>query len=275
MQPIDLKTSRAIRLIQSAAADGQPVEVAYSGGKDSDVILALTRMAGIPFRAIYKNTTIDPPGTIRHCLDNGVEIRKPERSFFQLLEQKGFPNRFRRFCCEHLKEYKILDRCIVGVRREESVRRAKLYNEPSACRIYRNGGHVEQIYPILDWTLADLEAFITEHHIRLHSLYYDVDGRLDLTQRLGCLGCPLASSKKRLDEFRRYPRLVRLYLRGGQNFLLEHPTVNAAKKYANVYEYFAQEVFYQNSEWRMGPGIFGIPDYKTLLEDYFGIDLTL
>ena len=216
MQPIDLKTSRAIRLIQSAAADGQTVEVTYSGGKDSDVILALTRMAGIPFRAIYKNTTIDPPGTIRHCLDNGVEIRKPERSFFQLLEQKGFPNRFRRFCCEHLKEYKILDRCIVGVRREESVRRAKLYKEPSACRIYRNGGHVEQIYPILDWTLADLEAFITEHHIRLHSLYYDADGRLDLTQRLGCLGCPLASTKKRLDEFRRYPRLVRLYLRGGK-----------------------------------------------------------
>ena len=31
-----------------------PIEVSYSGGKDSDVILALTKMAGIPYRAIYQ-----------------------------------------------------------------------------------------------------------------------------------------------------------------------------------------------------------------------------
>ena len=61
------KIDRAVRLIQSAAfPDGSPVEVAYSGGKDSDVILELVRMSGINYRAIYKNTTIDPPGTIKH-----------------------------------------------------------------------------------------------------------------------------------------------------------------------------------------------------------------
>ncbi len=40
------KVERAVKLIQSAGADGKTVEVAYSGGKDSDVILELTRMAG-------------------------------------------------------------------------------------------------------------------------------------------------------------------------------------------------------------------------------------
>jgi PP-loop superfamily ATP-utilizing enzyme len=65
------KVARAIKLIQSAGADGSVVEVCYSGGKDSDVILELTRMAGIRYRAIYKNTTIDPPGTIRHALRGG------------------------------------------------------------------------------------------------------------------------------------------------------------------------------------------------------------
>jgi len=65
---LQTKVRRAVALIKSMALpNGEPIEVAYSGGKDSDVILELTRMAGIPYRAIYKNTTIDPPGTIRHA----------------------------------------------------------------------------------------------------------------------------------------------------------------------------------------------------------------
>ena len=82
------KIDRAIKLIQSAGKiakeHGQPLEVAYSGGKDSDVILELTRMAGVEYRAIYKNTTIDPPGTIRHALDRGVEMVLPKKTFFEM-----------------------------------------------------------------------------------------------------------------------------------------------------------------------------------------------
>jgi 3'-phosphoadenosine 5'-phosphosulfate sulfotransferase (PAPS reductase)/FAD synthetase len=66
------KERRAIKILRMYRGD-DPIEVSYSGGKDSDVILALTKMAGIPYRAIYKNTTIDPPGTVQHCKDNGVE----------------------------------------------------------------------------------------------------------------------------------------------------------------------------------------------------------
>ena len=54
------KERRAIKILRMYRGD-DPIEVSYSGGKDSDVILALTKMAGIPYRAIYKNTTIDPP----------------------------------------------------------------------------------------------------------------------------------------------------------------------------------------------------------------------
>ena len=76
------KVDRAVKLIQQAGRDGMEVEVAYSGGKDSDVILELTRMAGIKYRAIYKNTTIDPPGTIKHkalsFVWHGVEIFRLE-----------------------------------------------------------------------------------------------------------------------------------------------------------------------------------------------------
>lgn len=49
MKTLKEKIDFAIKLIQSAAAKakevGQPIEVCYIGGKDSDVILELVRMA--------------------------------------------------------------------------------------------------------------------------------------------------------------------------------------------------------------------------------------
>ncbi len=62
------KVDKAVKLIQSAGADGSVVEVCYSGGKDSDVILELTRMAGF---AIVQFTRIQPsthpaPSIMRH-----------------------------------------------------------------------------------------------------------------------------------------------------------------------------------------------------------------
>ena len=97
------KVDQAIRFLKSINAD--EIELAYSGGKDSDVILELAKMAGIQYRAIYKNTTIDPPGTIEHVLSKGVEILRPKESFAKLIQKKGFPSRYRRFCCSELKEY--------------------------------------------------------------------------------------------------------------------------------------------------------------------------
>lgn len=83
------KVERAIKLLQSIPQhNDEPIEIAYSGGKDSDVILELARMAKINFKAIYKCTTIDPPGTIKHCMENGVQIIRPQQTFFQLVVKK-------------------------------------------------------------------------------------------------------------------------------------------------------------------------------------------
>ena len=175
-EDLQKKIDRAIRLLQGIqnGYDGE-IEVAYSGGKDSDVILQLAKEAGIRYRAIYRNTTIDPPGTIAHVKRMGAEIRRPKESFFQLVAQKGFPNRFSRFCCEKLKEYKVMDKCIMGVRKSESSKRNERYNEPTECRWYgrkTEANHVEAIYPILDWTDEDVLAFIEDRHLTLAPVYY-------------------------------------------------------------------------------------------------------
>ena len=160
---LEKKIEQAVKLLQVCyKSAGEPLEVAYSGGKDSDVILELAKMSGIEYQAIYKNTTIDPPGTIKHAKENGVEIRRPKESFFFLMMKAGYPNRFKRFCCSVLKEYKILDNCVMGIRKCESVKRAKRYTEPTECRIFGGNkkNHVNAIYPILDWSDEDELEFI-------------------------------------------------------------------------------------------------------------------
>lgn len=57
MSELQDKVKRSIKVLRMYRGD-DPIEVSYSAGKDSDVILALTKMPGIPYRAIYKNTTI-------------------------------------------------------------------------------------------------------------------------------------------------------------------------------------------------------------------------
>ena len=206
------KVDRAIRLLQSIKyKDNEPIEIAYSGGKDSDVILELARMAGIHYRAIYKCTTIDPPGTIKHCKENGVEIVRPKQTFFELVQKNGMPNMFMRFCCGVLKEYPILYNVVIGVRKSESRRRNARYNEPVVCRVYNKSknSRVQQILPLLDWTDDEELGFIEERGIKLHPLYYCEDGSIDIKRRLGCMCCPLKYYKKRIEDFKAHPRMLR------------------------------------------------------------------
>ena len=269
------KVNQAVRFLQCYDDPQNPVEIAYSGGKDSDVILQLAKEAGIHFRAIYKNTTIDPPGTIAHVKAMGVEIMQPQMTFFQMIAKKGFPSRHARFCCSILKEYKVLDTSILGIRREESKQRAKRYVEPSACRVYSKTEHVEQIYPILYWTTHDIIEFVQERKIQLAPVYYREDGTIDFSRRLGCLCCPLASINRRQEEFAKYPNMVRAYIRAGTKFWNESPNDIAQKKwFTDIYEYFAVNLFYPRlSKAPLNKTVMFPTDYKELLEKMYNIKL--
>lgn len=235
------KVDRAIRLLQSIKSD--EIELSYSGGKDSDVILELAKMAGIKFRAIYKNTTIDPPYTIKHVKGKGVEIVRPKVTFANLIQSNGFPNQFMRFCCKHLKEYKVLDKAIHGIRRAESVRRAKRYKEPTYCRVYSKDEKVEVFMPILEWTDEDVKEFVDYYKVKCHPLYYDNKGIFHPERRLVCMCCPLASPTKRIEQFKKYPNMVKFYIRNGDIWLKSHTHTLTAKKYKDVYEWFVVDLF--------------------------------
>lgn len=275
MDSYDKKVARAIRLLQSIPKDG-PVEVSYSGGKDSDVILELAKMAGIDYRAIYKNTTIDPPGTIRHCRDKGVEIIHPKESFMQLVAKKGYPSRFSRFCCHVLKEYKVLDRAIQGIRRCESIKRRDRYKEPEICRVYGKDSKAKVYFPILDWTDADVERFVKERNIQCHPLYYDEQGNFHVERRLGCIGCPLKADNGKGD-YKKYPKMLRLRVKAHQRYLDTHPNSKALSYFGNSYNATFFQMFCTNLEeyrLKMSTDLWGGQlDTKKFLEEYFEVEL--
>lgn len=280
------KVDQAIKLLKSAGkmanGHGQPLEIAYSGGKDSDVILELARMAGIEYRAIYKNTTIDPPGTIAHARAMGVEVMQPAQSFREIMEKKGMPNRWRRFCCGILKEYKVLDYAVVGVRRDESRARSERYHEPELCRVYNKakGIKVRQYLPILEWSASDVAQFLTERGVKCHHLYYDEQGRFHPERRLGCMCCPLQSRNKRVQSFKDNPRMARYYINAAKKYLETHPNCKITKLFnGNAYDWFTSQVFCDGErEFREKFGSSEIfkddaIDTKAFLEKEFGIDL--
>lgn len=275
-QELEDKVEKAVKIIRMLAGE-DVIEVSYSGGKDSDVLLELVKMSGVKYRAIYKNTTIDPPGTIAHCKSKGVEVLQPKETFLQLIERKGMPTRRARFCCTDLKKYKVLDKAVQGIRCEESRERKERYNpsDPIICRIYGNkANHVNIGLPLLEWTKRDVSEFIKERKIKCHPLYYDEKGVFHEERRLGCIGCPLKGDRGRGD-FLKYPKLLRAVIRSLTKWMEKRPDVNSKRKFKSAYGLMAHDLFFNSYEkWKEADEtIFGQTDWKDLLQKYFKIDL--
>ena len=270
------KIDFAIRLLRSIPQDG-PIEVSYSGGKDSDVILELAKMAGIPFEAIYKQTTIDPPGTTKHAKEMGATIIRPKKTFFQIIEENSMPSRWSRFCCKYLKEYKVYDRAIQGIRRSESTARATRYKEPEDCRVYKTGEKVRIYFPILEWMDEDVARFVKERGIKCHPLYYDQEGRFHPERRLGCLGCPMATDNG-VGDFLQYPKLLKRIIKAEQTYLDKHPDTNGYAFFkGDAYNAVFKRLFCKTKEDYLAATDGLLPDAnintKEFLTNYFNIQL--
>ena len=109
----------------------QPMIICYSGGKDSDCLLELTRRSGVPFIVQHSHTTVDAPQTVNHVrkvfrqleLDSIKTIyTMPKLTMWQLIVKKKMPpTRLVRYCCSELKENFGKNMHIVtGVRKSES-----------------------------------------------------------------------------------------------------------------------------------------------------------
>ena len=190
--------------------------LAFSGGKDSIVLYRLAEMAGVKFKAHMQLTSIDPPELMRFIRKHypDVELRRPEMNFYELIKKKKMlPLMRARYCCKYLKEQAGEGTVtLLGIRRKESVRRAKRneieinnhkYSDTldqfnidnEAQHVCIKGKDKLMLSPILYWETKDIWKFIRDNNMPYCELYDK--GRT----RIGCIFCPMASVRtKQLDR---------------------------------------------------------------------------
>ena len=183
--------------------------VAFSGGKDSAVLLDLVKKA-LPngsFVVIFGDTGMEFPDTYKiveltkkQCEEDGTPFYisrsrfKPEDSWREF----GPPARVLRWCCsvhkstpqtlkmrEITKKDNYVGMDFVGVRAHESVTRSK-YD-------YENFGKKQKgqysYNPILEWTSAEIWLYIYMNDVLINETYKKGNSRA------GCLFCPMGGGR--------------------------------------------------------------------------------
>lgn len=205
-QKLNEKEGTAIRNLTELCSD-KNVAVSFSCGKDSLVVMDLASRIGIN-KAVFADTTIEFPETydylkiIKDFYD--IEVVKPSKNFFSLVEILDLPSRRYRWCCDVLK-FGPLQRYadkngivayITGLRREESKRR-ECYDLVN----FNPSMDVPQVNPILDWSSEDIWNYIKKYELPYNPLY-------EHFSRVGCWCCPYRSSEKDWRIIKQlYPKL--------------------------------------------------------------------
>jgi len=183
--------------------------VAFSGGKDSIVVLDLVQKAGVKYDAHFNLTSVDPPELIRFIMKNYryVERHRPERTMWQLIEWKMMPpTRLVRYCCEELKEKNGEGRTVItGVRWAESNKR-RTRKMVESCTKGRNKHY---LHPVIDWSDDEVWEYIDSNGLPYPSLYNEG------FKRISCIGCPM-HDKNRIKDFQRWHQYEAKYRRAFQ-----------------------------------------------------------
>lgn len=196
--------------------------LAFSGGKDSQAILELAKMAGVKFRAIYNATTNDPADNVRFIRSHypDVTIECPPYSFIKLIEKKGLPTQKTRWCCEIFKERTGKGNVVLtGVRRDESIKRSKYTTLEKKARKKTDktsldidnmennefrciqGTDTIDLYPILEWKEHHVWEFLKIRQLPLNPCY-------KTQRRVGCQFCPFMKKKEILYHMAQNPKLT-------------------------------------------------------------------
>lgn len=194
-----------------------------------------------------------------------TEVRMPmykgkRTTMWDLIAEKGIPpTRIMRYCCEVLKETSTPNRMVaVGVREDESNGRKgraefaslgkrkedgvwkstqhtyamfkldQLEQDTYECKIIEacKKNKDTLVNPIYKFDERDIWEYIKRYDLKVCSLYSKG------YSRVGCIGCPLAGSKKQNQEFLDYPIYKQNYIKAFEKMLKRNEEKSVSfKKY--------------------------------------------
>lgn len=227
--------------------------LAFSAGKDSQALYHIAELAGVKFDAHMNLTSVDPPEVIRFVKQSypEVDLIKPKKSIYQhAIEKQILPTMRVRWCCAEYKENAGSGRVtLIGIRHQESIRRAKRNEVEISNRKF--SGTLEGLDEYrqelkakrarrkskkdgVNITNADQEQTLGcisgKESILISPIIHwtekDVWEFLNKVMevphcslydegwhRLGCIGCPMSSAKQKQIENTRYPHVKRNWIK--------------------------------------------------------------
>ncbi len=230
---IDKFESNSVGFMRNTIKDrtNKPPVVAYSGGKDSLVVLLLALKAfeneDIKFDVLFTDTGLELDETLKNISDvekryNISIIKAKSDDFWKKLEEYGPPGRDYRWCSEVCK-MKPLEKIIntkypngcltfVGLRKYESMNRSK---KP---RIWQSPHIKKQMLsaPILNWSAMHVWIYLFKNNAPYNKLYEKC------FDRVGCYMCP-AMELGEIELIKKlYPELWKKW----EDFLIDYAKRN-------------------------------------------------
>lgn len=247
-RPLARKIEHSVELLQKSEKMALSLDpengfyLAFSGGKDSQCLYHVAKLAGVHFKAHMNLTSVDPPEVIRFVKTQypEVELIKPKMSIYEMAKKKHhLPTRKYRWCCAEFKETSGAGKVtLLGIRKAESARRAKREEISTTIKGKRNGETFDQwseheesmvacvsgkdrilVSPIIYWTERDVWEFLNVNGIP-HCELYD-----EGYTRIGCICCPMSQAQQKAKEIKRWPHVKRNWIKTIQ-WLIDNGYIN-------------------------------------------------
>lgn len=227
--------------------------LAFSGGKDSQCLYHVAKLAGVKFKAHMSLTSVDPPEVIRFVKKQypDVNLIKPKKSIYQTaIDNQILPTMRVRWCCKEYKEGAGAGNVtLIGIRHAESARRAnrneveissrkysgdlegledyrKARNAQKRGRKPKNNREVTIVNADGERTLGCIrgqETLLISPIIDwtdddvwtfLNTLQIEHCELYDQGwKRIGCIGCPMSSARQKIIENKRWPHVKRNWIK--------------------------------------------------------------
>lgn len=201
------RVDRALAVIREHAATGARIGIAYSGGKDSTVLLDLVRRVVPEAPAAFFDSSCELHQTYEIVRHYGAEVIETQYALEDLCRAGGYWGyrgedadvsrtfSFQRWLVEEPADYFAgmydLDTMAIGLRGGESKQRR--LNALSRGEVYRTRSGRWHLCPLARWTDDDVWAYIADRGLPYNAAY-DRMAALGVPRRDWRVGCLLGAA---------------------------------------------------------------------------------